>query len=129
MKKLISIIVFLMLFVSVIYAGSSTLLNGVETTGVSDFIVVKKVPIQTVVCHFTNTGGSVTALTVDLEGSLDTTNWLTLKSYEFDTTELAAKKTGFHLVNKMMPYIRANITTLTETGTTAVYVKYENMWN
>ena len=55
--------------------------------------------------------GAPTALQVDLEGSLDATNWYTLDSSTITTSEMR------HLVNKPVKYIRANLTTLSG-GTT-----------
>lgn len=103
---------------------NTTLLHGVTVTGESTNVYVNGMDVHTVQVVFTNTGGSVTALTVDLEGSLDNTTWFTLKSYALSGTELTAKTAMYHVVNKGVNHIRANITTITETGTTAVTVKY-----
>ena len=101
------------------------LLDEVETTGVGNtFVLPYTVLNHTIDCYFTNSGGSVTALTVDLEGSIDGQKWYTLASHEFTSDELNDKKAMFHSVDRMVSYIRANIITLTETGTTKIYVRY-----
>lgn len=102
----------------------ATLLSGVTVTGEGSSAHVSGASTHTVHVHFTNSGGSVTALTVDLEGSIDDSHFFTLKSYALNGTELTAKQAMFHVVNKSVNFVRANITTLTETGTTAVYVYY-----
>jgi len=101
------------------------MLNGVEATGASASVKTSKVKDHTIAAWFTNSGGGVTALTVDLEGSLDNTNWFQLDTHVFSAGELTAQKAMFHIVNKPVNYVRLNITTLTETGTTAVFAQYE----
>lgn len=118
---------FILLFFIIINISfaETILLNGVETTGVSSGIKANNTGMYTMACHFVNSGGSVTALTVNMEGSIDYSHWYNLKSYPlntYDTAEIANAQAMFHVVNKDVNYIRANITTLTETGTTAVYV-------
>ena len=103
----------------------TVLLKEVEATGAGGGLLINGKSEHTVEVIFTNSGGSVTALTVDLEGSIDGgTNWYTLKSYPFSAAELVAKKTAFSVVDRRFEWVRANITTLTETGTTKVTVTY-----
>lgn len=99
------------------------LLDGVEATGAST-AVKSGVATHSVQVNYTNSGGSVTALVVDLEGSVDNVTFSQLASHTFSAGELTAETAIFHVVNKLAPYVRANITTLTETGTTAVTVLY-----
>ena len=101
------------------------LLDGVEATGASNSIKTRDVEKHTVQCFFTNSGGGVTALVVDLEGSIDNNKFYTLASHTFSSAELTAKQAMFHVVNKSIEWVRVNITTLTETGTTAVTVDYD----
>jgi len=114
---------------------ATILLNGVTVTGAGGVISVP-VPFpqaigtmpnivpsnHTVQATFTNSGGSVTALTVALEGSIDDTNYVSLVSHVFTAGELIAKTALFVVSAVNVSRVRANITTLTETGTTAVYV-------
>jgi len=114
---------------------ANILLNGVQATGAGSAFdvplpfhsapggVPNIVPSQhNVQVTFTNSGGSVTALTVALEGSIDTTKFVSLVSHAFTAGELTAKTALFTVSAVGVQQVRANITTLTETGTTAVYV-------
>lgn len=101
-----------------------TLLDGVEITGASASSTFGQRREHTTQVVFTNSGGSLTALILDLEGSLDGISWFQLDTKTFSSAEITAKGTMFHTVNRVVGYIRVNITTLTETGTTAVTVKY-----
>ena len=105
------------------------LLDGVTVTGNGSSVFVNGIAKHSVHVHFTNSGGSVTALTVDLEGSHDDAYYFQLETYAFDATDLTNEQTMFHVVNKAVNYVRANITTITETGTTAVYVYYQRGLN
>lgn len=101
-----------------------TLLKTVEATGTgTEHDMGQMYSKFTVQIVFTNAGGSVTALTVDLEGSTDGVKWFTLASHILSADELTAKAAMFHVINKSVRYLRGNIITLTETGTTAVTVK------
>ena len=101
---------------------ATRLLNGVEATG-AGLAVKSHGSKHTVSAWFTNTGGSATVVVVDLEGSIDNSHWHTLYSYTFTAAELTAKQAMFCVVNKPVEYVRANVTTLTETGTTLVYAE------
>jgi len=113
---------------------ANILLNGVEATGAGSAFnvpvpfhnapggVPNIVPSQhNVQVTFTTTGG-VTALTVALEGSIDKVNFVSLVSHAFTAGELTAKTALFTVSAIGVHQVRANITTLTETGTTAVFV-------
>jgi len=99
---------------------ATRLLNGVEATGAGSVVKVSGNK-HTVSTWFTNSGGGVTALVVDLEGSVDNVKWYTLYSYTFNAADLVAEQAMFTVVNIPVIFIRINLTTLTETGTTAVY--------
>ena len=99
---------------------ATRLLNGVEATGAGGAVKVSGSK-HTVSTWFTNSGGGVTVLVVGLEGSVDNSKWYTLYSYTFDAADLVAKQAAFCVVNKPVEFVRVNLTTLTETGTTAVY--------
>ncbi|MBF0399959.1 MAG: hypothetical protein HQL90_04255 [Magnetococcales bacterium] len=112
---------------------SVRLLDGVTATGASSAVKVKNAMQHAVQANFTNSGGSVTALTVDLEGTINnqgeidaaTAVWFQLASHAFTAGELSAQAAQFTVAVGPERYIRANITTLTETGTTAVYVRHQ----
>lgn len=100
------------------------LLNGVEATGTGSGVLIPRITDHGMQVNFSNSGGSVTALAVDLEGSIDGTNFGQIGRLTFTagerTAEFAIKDFNGYTVN----YVRANIITLTETGTTAVTVLY-----
>jgi hypothetical protein len=106
------------------------ILHGVEATG--DGPTIKSgAKDHAVMVWFTNTGGSVTALTFTLQGRIrgDAAPevWLDLHTaHVFDAGELTAKAALEVVSDKPMDEIRVNIGTLTETGTTAVYAEYKS---
>ena len=127
MRILKYVLMTLFLLINISYANFINL-NGVETTATGDTIELPgMVSSHTVDCYFDTSGGGVTALTIDLEGSIDNSKWYSLASHDFDTAELAAKRAMIHVVNKPVTYVRCHITTLTETGTTTVYARYNFM--
>lgn len=103
------------------------LLDGVEATGAGSVALIELSDKHTIQAVFSNSGGSVTALALNIEGSLDGIDFFVLASYTFSSDDLTAEGAMFHVVNKPVRYVRANITTLTETGTTAVTVYYAAM--
>lgn len=124
MRRLFSVMCFVVAVgVSGVSSAASILLfNGVEATGTSSAVYICKNPL-TVDLYYTNSGGSVTALTLDVEGSSDNSNYHQLVTYTLNASELTNKKAAFHIVDKLFDYIRFNMTTLTETGTTSVYAR------
>jgi len=74
---------------------------------------------------FSNAGGSCTALVVDLECSLDEVNWFVADTITFSASELTAEVAGSFASDKLLECVRANVTTLTDTGTTTISVQYE----
>lgn len=96
------------------------LLNAVTTTGASARwrANCKDHTIQI------NVTGNPTAVTVDLEGSLDDNTYFRLASHNFDTTEITNQASMFHVETKMVDYIKANLTTLTGGTSPTVTVRY-----
>lgn len=68
--------------------------------------------------------GAPTAVTVDLEGSLDGTIWVSLASHIMSAAELTATQALFHVVDKPTRRVRANVKTLTAGSTPTVTVIY-----
>ena len=68
--------------------------------------------------------GAPTAVTVDLEGSLDGTTWVALVSHVMSAGELAASKALVFVTGAPVPMVRGNLTTLTGGTTPTVTVKY-----
>jgi hypothetical protein len=72
-------------------------------------------------------GGTVvaTAVTVDLEGSLDNTTWFQLATHPFSAGDISAEGAMFHVIDKPVKYVRANLTALSGGTDPTVTVKYE----
>lgn len=104
------------------------LLGGVEATGVGAPVRIGVKGDYGVVIWFTNSGGSVTALTVDIEGKIKGEGapdaWVQLGQKIFSGGELTAKVAHLFITGKPVDEIRANVITLTETGTSAVYAAF-----
>lgn len=102
------------------------LLNNVEATGASS----GKLKVPSGKTHHTvsmvyDSTGSVTAMTIDLEGSIDNgTTWHQLASHACSAGELSALQAMIHVADKPVDWVRVNVTTLTESGTTNVDVWY-----
>lgn len=101
------------------------LLDAAAATGASSSVKVGSTPAKHTV-HATM-GGTVvaSAVTVDLEGSLDDATWFTLASHAFSAGEITAEQAMFHVVDKPVRYVRANLTTLTGGTDPTVTVLYE----
>jgi hypothetical protein len=102
-----------------------TLLNAATSTGAGSTQKVSLIPSQHTVQA--TMGGTVvaTAVTVDLEGSLDNTSWFQLARHAFSAAEISAEGAMFHVVDKPAKYVRANLITLTGGTDPTVTVKYE----
>lgn len=71
--------------------------------------------------------GTVTALTIALEGSLDGgTTWGVLGSDAFVAGDITAKNALFYVTNSPTKLVRANITAYTGTGTAVVWFSEAN---
>ena len=64
--------------------------------------------------------GSISALSVNFQGSIDGVNVFTLLSYSLSASEIAAKAAMIHVVNKLVEYIEVDIVTLTGTGSVTI---------
>jgi len=73
-------------------------------------------------------GGDVvaTAVTVSLEGSIDKVIWGDLGTHALTAAEITAEEALFHVVDKVVDYIRANLTVLTGGTNPTVTVEYLN---
>lgn len=74
-----------------------------------------------------NLTGDPTAVTVDVEGSLDGTNFGVIETHIFTADELVAMSAYFYITDKPVPYYRINISTLTFTtaGTAETITRFE----
>jgi hypothetical protein len=105
------------------------LLDAVSATGAGSAAGFVNVSFtHTVQVSFTASGGSISALTVDLEGTTDGVNWQSLVNttggHVFTAAEITATDAQFFVVNRPVRDVRANITTLTDSGTGTVTVEY-----
>lgn len=57
--------------------------------------------------------GAPSAVVVDLEGSLDENSWFQLAQHTMTAGELTDTAAMFHVTNKPVEFVRANLTTLT----------------
>jgi RecA/RadA recombinase len=99
-------------------------LDGAAATGASSSIKTNQCDQFTVQVAWTD-GTDVTAFVIDLEGSLDDTNFYALANHTASAAELAADGLMFHVDSKLVNFVRANITTLTDAGTPSVDVWVE----
>ena len=103
------------------------LLNGVTATGESESItftkLVKDHSIQVAIT------GAPTVVTVNLEGSLNDTDFFQIATHTLSAGELTAEGALFHVENKVIRNVRLNLITLTG-GTaptvTAIYEGFED---
>lgn len=101
------------------------LLDAATATGVSSSWRQQRVPRNHTVQA--TMGGTVvaTAVTLDLEGSSDDTNWFQLANHPFSAAEITATSAMFHVANKPVRYVRVNLTTLTGGTAPTITALYE----
>ena len=88
------------------------LLNAVAVTGVGTREIEFSVPRKEHTVQVVVTGGP-SAVTIDLEGSLNGTEWFQLANYVFTAGDISAGQAMFHVTNKPVMDVRANLVTLT----------------
>ena len=74
----------------------------------------------TVTCFYTEAGGAVSALVVDILGTIgdfDGSEYDVLATHTFSAGEITNKRATFHLVDLFATGFKANLTTLTKAGT------------
>lgn len=126
--KRLLIITVIVLFSTFPAYGGQDLLVAVDSTGAGNSKKVRYIPdVHVVECHYTDANTSITALTVDFEGSINKTNWYQLSQHEFSGGEITAKQAVFFTINAPVEYVRANITTLTgvDVGTDEITCLYD----
>lgn len=106
---------------------AKTLLDAATATGAGDSIVMHRKPSRHTIQA--TMGGTVvaTAVTVDIEGSVDNITFFQLVSHAFSAGEITAEAAMFHMVDMPIKYIRANLATLT--GGTAPTVTVKHVWS
>ena len=71
--------------------------------------------------------GNVTALTVNVEGSLSGNHWGLLASHILSSSEISNKGALFHIESKLVEKIRVRIINYSGTGTVSIwYTPYPN---
>ena len=105
-----------------------TLLAAVTSTGAGTKQTITKGREEAVTSHTLQVDitGAPTAVSVSLEGSVDGTTFSDMGTHEFTADELTATTALFHVVNRAVPVVRANLTVLTGGATptvTAYYIK------
>lgn len=114
MKKYITGILLVLLFIGTAYAGTQ-MLNGATATGSSNPVFVDGETSHTYACSFLNST-SITAFTVVLQGSIDNkTTWSDLSTLVYDATDISNKFGMRHAASKPVDDVRVNITALTGT--------------
>jgi len=98
--------------------GGYTMLDGVTytTTAYSNTLAFP-FPMSAFTINIVLAGGTVSAMSTTLEGSLDGSNWFTLSTYTNTSGESA------HVVNKPVMFIRVGHSKTVATSTPAVTVK------
>lgn len=106
---------------------AKTLLDNATATGVSVAVKMNRKPGNHTFA--VTMGGTVpaTAVTVDVEGSLDDITYFQLVSHALSAGEITALGAMFHLIDMPVKYIRANLTTLT--GGTAPTITVKHVWS
>ena len=97
------------------------LLNQVTATGVGPGIHLAEVTSEhTVSVDWLDPTNNITAITVDLEGSISNrgvsdadAKWFQLASHTADAGEITAEEFMFHVINKPIKRVRLNMPTLT----------------
>lgn len=94
-----------------------------DSTGTSGSIIFRR-PIKDHTVQIEVTG-SPTAVTVDLEGSLDDGFWTALGTIPLSAQDITDGGSVTHLLNKPIRFVRANLTELTGGTSPTVTVLYE----
>ena len=80
----------------------------------------------TITCSYTESGGSVTAVVVDILGTIgnfDGAEYDVLATHTFSAGEITNNRATFHLVDLFATGFKANLTTLTKAGTASTTCK------
>lgn len=99
------------------------LLDAVTAVGPSPQWIVRMKPRNHTI-QFTLTGGP-TAVTLDLDGSLNGDDWSSLASYVASAEDLTDTKGMFHVIDKTIRYVRLNLVLLTGGTVPTVTAYYE----
>lgn len=82
-------------------------LTGVNSTGATASYLFSDIPMPNITIQAHRTAGS-DEISLKIEGSLDGSNWIDISG----TQTSSSGELMFHIVNKPLKYIRANITSI-----------------
>lgn len=110
--------------------ATETLLDAVEATGAGSSFSMgnftnqaqSKGSCKSFTVDVTATAAP-TAVTIDLEGSIDNVSFHQLAQHVLTAGELTAKKAMFHVINKPVNFVKGNMTTFTQAASETVTVK------
>lgn len=102
--------------------------GGVTAIGAGNSFEFERTLDHALDVSFSNVSGSLTALTIDLEGSIAGERWFSLTDgtgHVFVAGEITAGFAQIGVIDKTANYVRYNIKTLTnDTGTSTVLANY-----
>lgn len=102
------------------------LLEAATVTGVSPKWNIRAGSIEhTIQCVCT---GNPTAVTTELEGSLDGVTWYQLAAHIWTSAEITAQAAMFHVSSKLVTNVRVNLSTLTGGASPSVTCLYEALY-
>jgi hypothetical protein len=103
---------------------AKVILKDVESTGVGSNVATVSALNHTFVIDFVETSGLVSKLTIAIEGSIDGTNWFLMHQADLSAEELADRLCAVHVNGKLVNHVRADIETLTTSGSAKVSINY-----
>jgi hypothetical protein len=91
-----------------------TLINKATTIGESDGVSITQSQEEGQINHSFQViaTGNPTAVTIQIDGTLDGTNYSELLTHDLTSSEITAQIAIIHLINKTVPRIKAIINTL-----------------
>lgn len=113
MKKLFIGFLLSLLVSTAAYAGT-VLIDEATSTGAGKPLAVRGAKNHTVVATFTN----ASTMVISLDASIDNTTWPSIGDYTIDATDISNGYAIFHVNDRLVEYVKPNITTLTGGGAT-----------
>jgi hypothetical protein len=103
--------------------GVINFMNAQASTGVGSTISLTRQGVKTHTVQVFITGGP-SDVVIELQGSIDGSNWFTLAEHTFSAAELSASQAMFHVTGRLVHHVRPNLTTLTGGTSPAVTADY-----
>lgn len=114
MKRILIALTIAIVLASSTAFAAATLLSGATATGAGLDLYVDRSSSHSVVVTFANVSTAVVAL----DGSHDKVTWLSIGAYTIDSDDITAGAAIFHVNDRLVDYVRPNVTTLTGGGAT-----------